>query len=177
MIYIVRHGQTDWNLEHRIQGHMDIPLNDNGRRDAKRAKEELKDIEFDVVFSSPLSRALETAQIITDHDIIIDDRLIERGNGTLEGCNNRDIIDNIPWNSETVIEYGVEPLSAITKRTNEFLDEIINNYPDKNILIFTHAGNGISIRTYFEGPPDDGDFSKYRMGNCEVIKYENKAKE
>ena len=58
MIYIVRHGQTDWNLEHRIQGHMDIPLNDNGRRDAKRAKEELKDIEFDVVFSNGSSHIL-----------------------------------------------------------------------------------------------------------------------
>ena len=44
-------------------------------------------------------------------------------------------------------------------------------------IIIDKAGNGISIRTYFEGTPEDGDFSKYRMGNCEVIKYENKAKE
>ncbi len=176
MIYIVRHGETDWNKEHRIQGHVDIPLNDKGRLDAKGAKDKLKDVKFDIVYSSPLSRAYETAKIITDHDIIIDERLIERGNGKLEGCNNQDIIKSIPWNEETVIEYGIEPLKDIIARTNEFLDEVLAKYPDKNILIVTHAGNGIQIRCYFEGEPKDGDYGSYRIGNCEILKYENKIK-
>ena len=77
MIYIVRHGETDWNKEHRIQGHVDIPLNDQGKLDAKKAKDKLKKVKFDVVFSSPLSRAYETAKIITDNEIIIDKRLME----------------------------------------------------------------------------------------------------
>lgn len=175
MIYIIRHGETDWNKEHRIQGHQDIPLNDQGRLDAKVAKKKLKNVKFDVVFSSPLSRALETAKIITDHEIIIDDRLIERANGTLEGCNKLDIIQSIPWNEEKVIEYGVEPISKIRERTNEFLDYVMDNYKDKNVLIATHAGNGIQIRCYFEGEPIDGDYGSYRMGNCEIIKYDNKT--
>ena len=175
MIYIVRHGETDWNKEHRIQGHQDIPLNEQGRRDAKKAKNKLKNVNFDVVFSSPLSRALETAKIITDHDIIIAKRLIERGNGQLEGCNNLDIIKSIPWNEEKVIEYGVEPISELRERVNSFLDEIVNNYKDKNVLIVTHAGNGIQIRCYFEGEPVDGDYGNYRIGNCEILKYNNKT--
>ena len=72
MIYIIRHGETDWNKEHRIQGHQDIPLNDQGRLDAKVAKKKLKNVKFDVVFSSPLKRAYETAKIITNNEIIID---------------------------------------------------------------------------------------------------------
>ena len=175
MIYIVRHGETDWNREHRIQGQIDIPLNDQGKLDAKKAKEKLKDINFDIVFSSPLSRALETAKIITDNEIIIDNRLIERGNGTLEGCNNYDIIQSIPWNEERVVEYGVEPISVLRQRVNEFLDYIMDNYKDKNVLIVTHAGNGIQIRCYFEGDPPDGDFGSYRIGNCEILKYDNKT--
>jgi broad specificity phosphatase PhoE len=66
MIYVVRHGQTDWNLEGRFQGRIDIPLNEKGKNQAKKTKEKLEGIEFDKVFSSPLKRALETAQIITN---------------------------------------------------------------------------------------------------------------
>ena len=78
MIYVVRHGQTDWNLEGRFQGRIDIPLNEKGKSQAKKTKEKLEGIKFDKVFSSPLKRALETAKIITDEPIDIDDRIIER---------------------------------------------------------------------------------------------------
>ena len=175
MIYITRHGETDWNKEYRIQGHQDIPLNDNGRKEAKNTKKKLKNIKFDYVFSSPLKRAYETAKIIAGDNIIVDDRLIERFNGKLEGCNNWDILRNIPWNEERVIEYDVEPLSKLQKRVYEFLDEIINNYKDKDILIVTHAGTAQQIRGYFEGTPPDNDYSKYRINNCEIVKYDNKT--
>ena len=66
MIYVVRHGQTDWNLEGRFQGRIDIPLNEKGKSQAKKTKEKLEGIKFDKVFSSPLKRALETAKIITE---------------------------------------------------------------------------------------------------------------
>ena len=60
-LYIVRHGKTDWNKECRFQGAKDIPLNEEGRAAAEKLHERLKDIHFDAVFSSPLSRAYETA--------------------------------------------------------------------------------------------------------------------
>ena len=173
MIYITRHGETDWNKEHRIQGHMDIPLNNQGRLDAKRAKEKLKGIKFDVVFSSPLSRALETAKIITKHKIIIDDRLIERGNSKLEGISDEELFKTINWDDEEN-PYGIEKLSDLRKRVYSFLDEIVSNYKGKNVLIVSHAGIGIQIRTYFEGElKKDEDINIYRLRNGEVLEYDN----
>ena len=73
MIYFVRHGQTDWNKLGRIQGHSDTELNEEGKNQAQIVKEKLNGIKFDKVFSSPLKRAKETAQIICNQEIIFDD--------------------------------------------------------------------------------------------------------
>jgi len=173
MIYIVRHGQTDWNREHRIQGHMDIPLNEVGIKEAYVVKDKLKDIDFDLVFSSPLKRAYQTAQIITNKPIRIDDRLIERSNGTLEGVSDTELFSKINWDDEDN-PYGIEKLSDLRYRVNSFLDEIINNYSNQNILVVTHAGIGIQIRTYFEGELQEGQsVGLYRLKNCEVLQYDN----
>ena len=64
LLYIVRHGETDWNKSHRVQGRTDIPLNDYGRRLAEETAEGMKDIQIDIGMTSPLLRAKETAQII-----------------------------------------------------------------------------------------------------------------
>ena len=85
MIYFVRHGQTDWNKAGRIQGHTNTELNNEGRKQAQIVKEKLNGIKFDKVFASPLKRAKETAQIISEQEIVFDDRLKERCNGELEG--------------------------------------------------------------------------------------------
>ena len=69
-IYVIRHGETDWNAGRRIQGRSDIPLNEKGRQLAKVTAEALKDIVFGAAYSSPLKRAMETARIILrDRDI------------------------------------------------------------------------------------------------------------
>ena len=88
IVYLMRHGQTDWNKEYRLQGATDIPLNEEGRRQAKEAAEKMRDIPFECVYSSPLIRAKETAQIISAfHDIptVVDDRLKEMSFGIYEG--------------------------------------------------------------------------------------------
>ena len=79
-IVIARHGETDWNAEKRLMGQTDIHLNENGRKQAKSLKEELKSFNFDICFSSPLARAKETAEIICDSkcEIICDADLSER---------------------------------------------------------------------------------------------------
>ena len=85
-IYIVRHGQTDSNkIKDRFGGRVDVLLNDTGRDEARELKSKLEGITFDRVYSSPLKRAYETATIISDNNIIVDDRIIERSNGDLEG--------------------------------------------------------------------------------------------
>ena len=78
MIYIVRHGETDWNVLGKLQGSKDIPLNEKGIEQAKELREILKDVKFDIVFASPLQRTLKTAEIICDNEIIKDERIIER---------------------------------------------------------------------------------------------------
>ena len=80
MIYILRHGKTDWNVLRKLQGRTDIPLNETGRAMAAEAAERYAGVHFDVCYSSPLVRAKETAQIILkdrDVPIYIDDRLME----------------------------------------------------------------------------------------------------
>lgn len=173
MIYIVRHGQTDWNLEGRYQGHKDIELNSKGILQAEKIKVKLKDKNFSKVFSSPLKRAYQTAQIISHDDIIIDDRLIERCNGELEGKLKTEITKEIDFNDPFNNEMGIESIINFRKRIKDFLDYITTNYKGQNVLVVTHAGVCIYIRCYFEGEPKDGNYSNYKLKNCEYLEYEN----
>lgn len=172
MIYIVRHGQTDYNVEKRITGQLDIPLNEKGRDDALKLKEKLKDISFDYVFASPLKRTVETAKIATNNqDIILDRRIIERYNGSLEGMVKDEIEKDFDFNDINSKKYGIESVRELKARVYDFLDEIIKKYPKKNILIVTHGGVLIVMRHYFEGKPKNND--DYFMTNCEIVKYNN----
>lgn len=86
--YLVRHGQTDWNLHKRLQGTNDIPLNETGREQARALRKFFERRPVDAWFSSPLSRALETLMIATEreaHQIILEPGLMEVGLGELEG--------------------------------------------------------------------------------------------
>ena len=174
MIYIVRHGQTDWNLKGIYQGRIDVPLNKTGIEQAKETKQEIAGITFDKVFSSPLKRAYETALIICDNPIIKDERIAERSNGELEGKLKVKYKDAIDFNNEDETNrFGIESITDFRKRINSFFDEITANYKNKNILVVTHAGVSIYARCYFEGEPTDGDYTSYKLKNCKVLKYEN----
>lgn len=90
-LYIIRHGETDWNKQRRLQGQSDTELNEYGIRLAQITGEALKDIRFDHIFSSPLKRAYRTAEIIRDGrtvPIVTDDRLKEIGFGINEGVSS-----------------------------------------------------------------------------------------
>ena len=173
MIYIVRHGQTDWNVEGRNQGRTDIELNGTGIKQADETAKKLEGKNFDIVFSSPLKRAYKTAQIICDGDIIPDERLIERCNGDLEGKLKSEYKGLVNFADPHENRHGVEPLPVFRKRITDFFDYILKNYPGKEILVVTHAGISIYAKCYFEGEPADGDYSKYKLKNCEVLAYEN----
>ena len=176
MIYIVRHGQTDWNVEGRYQGRKDIELNEVGINQAKQLKEKLSNIKFDIVFSSPLKRAYKTAQIITDHPIIVDDRLIERSNGDLEGKLKSETINAVDFTDENDNRMGIETLSNFRSRISDFFNFLDKNYRGRNVLVVTHAGVSIYARCYFKGEPKDGNYNKYKLKNCEVLIYDNTKK-
>ena len=173
MLYIVRHGQTDWNVEKRYAGRTDVPLNDIGIQQANTVKDELKNVEFDVVFSSPLKRAYKTAQIICNKKIITDERIIERSNGDLEGKLKNEIKEEIDFNDPNNNLYNIESIIDFRNRINNFLDEVTKKYKNKNVLIVTHAGVAIYMRCYFEGEPISNDYSSYKINNCKVLKYKN----
>lgn len=109
MIYIIRHGETDWNAEGRYAGRMDIPLNKKGIEQARKLKEKFKNIKIDIVITSPLIRAIQTADEIVNNEKIIDYRIIERFNGELEGKVKSEITWKIDFNNsnEKKIQYRI----------------------------------------------------------------------
>jgi len=102
-IFLVRHGETNWNKARKFQGMTDIPLNELGRRQAMYAHEALKDIKIDVAFASPLSRAQETARIILEGhgiELITEDELHEQNAGDWEGLTAAEIEEKFPGQHE-----------------------------------------------------------------------------
>ena len=173
MIYVVRHGETNYNVEGRYGGRIDTSLNENGIMQARKLKEIFKDIKFDVVITSPLMRVIETANEITDIEKTTDERIIERSNGELEGKLKSEIKEDIDFNDPNKKRYNIESIVDFRKRIYNFLDEIKEKYKGKNVLVVTYAGVGIYIRTYFEGEPESGNYYDYKLGNGKYLKYEN----
>lgn len=174
MIYIVRHGQTDWNLKRIYQGRIDIELNSKGIEQANALQEKLKDVKFDYVFCSPLKRALQTAQIITNHHISIDERLIERCNGEFEGKKIEDCPTDYDFNDPADSRYGIENITEFKNRIAGFLQDVCAKHKNKDVLIVTHAGVILYLREFFEGKPKDNNFENYKIQNGQVLVYDNK---
>lgn len=148
IIYMMRHGETDWNVQHLFQGRTDIPLNENGRKVAELTREGMKDIHFDVAFCSPLCRAKETAQIILDDrdvELIEDERIIEMGFGEYEATSmsetDEDIETFFKHPEKYVDKKGIESFEEVLARAKSFLDDIIANpkYENSTILVATHG--------------------------------------
>ncbi|MHC1771164.1 MAG: histidine phosphatase family protein [Flexilinea sp.] len=146
---LLRHGQTDWNVQRLYQGQTDIPLNETGLSQAETAAEILKDIPFDIVYCSDLIRAVETAKIaLSLHNpvpIIYDARIRERHFGTFEGTNyqrdlmNPGILEAMDQNPLTYRFPGGESLADLEIRAREIHSEIILEYPEKTVLIVSHG--------------------------------------
>ena len=169
IIYMMRHGETDWNVQHLFQGRTDIPLNKNGRKVAELTREGMKDIHFDIAFCSPLCRAKETAQIILegrDVELVEDQRIIEMGFGEYEATSMQDTDKDIETfyrhPEEYVDKKGIEPFEQVLARAQNFLDELTANpdYQDSTILVATHgamlrgligAFRGYTVKDFWKG--------------------------
>ena len=176
----MRHGKTDWNLLHKLQGQTDIPLNDMGRKMTREAGERYKDIHFDVCYCSPLVRARETAKLVLEGrnvPVIIDDRLAEMGFGIYEGieevfekpeCPVRVLFFN-PEKYEAV--GGAESLESLIKRTSEFLEEVAMPLVNegKDVLILGHGAMNSAIIGNIRHK-ELKDFWAEGIENCKLIK-------
>jgi uncharacterized phosphatase len=135
----IRHGQTNWNRDDRLQGSSDIPLNDFGRQQAADAIAVLAGTQWDAIVSSPLSRARETAEIIAA-GLGIElgpsyDELIERHYGDGEGATAEIIAEQWPDHQYP----GLESLDSVIARAKVALDTIAATYGDKNVVIVCHG--------------------------------------
>ena len=140
-LVLVRHGQTDWNLESRIQGSSDIPLNETGRRQARDAGSLLAGESWDAIVSSPLSRAFETAEIIAAEvgisAVLTDSALRERAYGAAEGLTGLEVDERFPAGAHVP---GRESREEVVARVRPALVRIAEERPGQSVLVVSHGG-------------------------------------
>lgn len=193
MLYIIRHGQTAKNKEKLLQGRSDMPLNDEGREQAARTGKKLgeKGVSAGRIYSSPLIRAVETAEIIGRYSsdcsvadgaddrpdeagnvtVRTDDRLIEMDYGPYEGM---DLSKPAPEVMAFFMDFagtpapeGMEQLSSVVARAGDFLEEIRAEAQEHDIIIATHAIAMKGLLEYLT-PDSNGSYWSEYIGNCDV---------
>lgn len=167
-VYFLRHGATEWNLSRIVMGQLDVPLSEEGRRQARKAAEELADVRFDVCYSSPLSRAKETAEIIrtgnkAGFELVVDKRLIELYAGAVQGKSADD------W--EKYDDGSRESNMDIFTRAKHFADNVLETAPDGSvILVVSHSGLLKNLRHALLCKEGQVDYAVW-LGNCEYAKF------
>lgn len=180
-IYFIRHGETDWNLQDRIQGQTDIPLNANGISQAMNLGSLLADIPFTAAFSSDLSRAQQTAELVLQPrslPIVPSLSLRERSAGALEGVNKEHFEERIrpfllseqalhhetylctPWHPE------IETSHSVFKRVTHFLFPLVALHLSQTLLVVSHGGVLRSILDHLSFTPK----KRWIVDNCGFIK-------
>lgn len=187
-IFLLRHGETNWNSEGRLQGHQDIPMNEKGIQQVQKAGELLlhKKEKIDKIISSPLLRAKQSAKIVASQlgypkeDIIIEPGFIERDFGLGEGLTLEERKQKFP------LEYvypNMESLENLCKRAEAAITKCVKEYYGQNLLIVSHGAILRAVLTAVtkgEIAYDGGDvvnngefyFLEYQEGNFRLIKIE-----
>ena len=169
MLYIIRHGQTEMNSRHVLQGRSDFALNEAGFAQAKEAAERLRGVRFDRVYSSPLRRAVQTAeQIAPGAEILLDERLIEMDYGPYEGMDLRspppEIMAFFRDFAHNPAPEGMEQLSDVVARAGRFLADVEK---EGDILVSTHAIAMKGLLEYLM-PDSRGGWWSRNIANCAV---------
>ena len=186
-LYIIRHGETVWNKEKRLQGSSDIEINENGRNIAIKTGEAMKDIHFDVIYSSPLRRAYETAKLICKGrkiDILTDERLKEISFGNYEGKTYEELENSgIKFSlffdkpEEFMPAEDAENFDSLIRRAKSFLDELIKIYgnTDKRIMIVAHGAINKAIMLNIKNIELKDFWSGGLQNNCNamIVSYRN----
>lgn len=175
-IYSTRHGQTDYNKDDIILGATDVPLNATGLAQARELAENVQKLgDVDIIIASPMKRALTTASFAADRcglEIVIDERLREWNYGEFEKQSRY-----TEGFAESKVNFGVrmgstgESLLQLAHRVYAALDDIIEKYNGKNVLIVSHGGVCRVIETYFHDMTTER-YAGFFMGNCQIIEYD-----
>lgn len=184
-LVLLRHGQTDWNINHRYQGLTDIPLNSTGEQQAKDANSLMREFNFDAVYCSDLDRAVTTARLALKdvfpfEEIRFDRRLRERCFGTYEGGPyDKELL---PQTYRTAMAADPEnfkfpegeSLLDVEKRVRPFYDEILKNHPDETVLLVAH-GSLLAIILFIANNQPVIDKNRVHLKNAEPIVLEISA--
>lgn len=172
-IKIVRHGQTDLNYPiRRMQGISNYELNETGIKQAIETRKLIDNEDIDFIIVSPLKRAMQTANIINEFrkvKLIVDNRIIEKDYGTLEGTEFKSEYCNLDFDFS---KYGGESIESCFQRLKEFLNDLKNNYSNKNVLIVTHNGIISILSCLIEGMPEDMNFEKRGIKTGQIKEFE-----
>jgi uncharacterized phosphatase len=167
-ILLVRHGETDWNLERRVQGHSDTPLNETGRAQAIALADALEGKEIDAVYSSDLLRAHETARVTAERRglaVTAIRDLRERNFGTWEGLTDQEIFERFPHAQHS--SWGdAETRNEMAGRVLHALERIALAHPDGHVLVITHGGpvRALLIHCGIDGSGPIGNCALYEVG-------------
>ena len=175
ILYVVRHGETIRNKIGLIQGQTEWDLTEKGIKDAEELRDTVDDLDIDIVISSPLKRAVDTARIITNnkYPINIDDRIIERDWGMCEGAHIEEVDTVKCWNFHINTDNNkIERVQDLLARVSEFLEDIKVKYKDKNVLVVAHSAVLRAIHYCLHPIPEDGDMSKLEIPNLRIVEYE-----
>ncbi|MCI3922278.1 histidine phosphatase family protein [Paenibacillus sp. TRM 82003] len=141
VIGFIRHGVTDWNLERRAQGQTDIPLNETGRAQARALADRLRGERWDMIYSSDLSRAKETADTVArvlGLEVVADVRLREKSFGDMEGTTMEERVARF-GESWATLAFGEESEEAVAERGMAFVADMAERHPGKRILAVSHG--------------------------------------
>lgn len=183
-IFLLRHGETDWNKEGRLQGRMDVPMNENGRKQISSSAIVLARIlsELEVIISSPLVRAYESAKIVAEQlsyekdNIILEPMVLERSFGVGEGLIYTELTEKFPDGNYP----ESESVEALIERAGDAFKKIVTLYQDKKqILIVAHGAILYAMLTAItEGEiPYGGNMTKFDEGSIHRILFEDGIKE
>jgi|TARA_B110000014_G_scaffold196872_1_gene145948 broad specificity phosphatase PhoE len=174
-LLIVRHGETEWNAEGRIQGHTDIGLSENGAQQARSLGQRLADRQIDVAYSSDLKRTSETARLALGHrNVVLNEtpRLREYHKGIFEGMTLTEIQtqfpDEYPKYLEKDLSYapeGGETTRDVSTRMASIFQEIKAKHLDETVLVVSHGGALRAAMVSLLGMPLEGNWS-FVFGNC-----------
>ncbi len=186
-LILVRHGETAWNAEHRFQGQTDVPLNENGRRQASSLASRLADEEIHAIYSSDLRRAWETATAInTQHGVTMhsEPRLREIDFGAWEGLTYDEIQEHYAdvWDAWLTDPMNVavpdgELLVKVVTRIQSLLDELTLGHEEQTVLLVGHGGSlQALLRLALELPPQARwQFQLDTTSISELYLYEERA--
>ena len=173
-LYIARHGETAWNAENLVCGRTDLPLTERGMEQARLLAENAVGKGIEVIIASPLLRARQTAQAVSDAigvPVEIDRRLIELDFGIFEGKSRTD-----PSFAYTRTQFptrypGGESAFQMAHRVYSCLEDVKQKNAGRTVLLVCHGGVCRMVRSYFMDLTND-EYSYYYAGNAELVEYE-----